>query len=295
MTKPSPDDQTLTYLVTPCTLSSFHRRTVCIVPAAITMLTGVMLYFVSEDSPKGNYSELKKRGSMPEVSAAASFRSGAINVNSWLLFAQYACCFGVELTMYNAAALYFTDQFGQTTEQAAAIASIFGWMNLFARGFGGYFSDKACEKVGMRGRLIVQSLLLAVEGALVLVFAHTKSLAGSIVVMTAFSFLVQAANGSTFGIVPYVDPASTGSIAGIVGAGGNVGAVCFGLGFRQLGYKQAYSIMGSCILISSTFSAFICIKGHRGLLFGTDDVQASKSTTLAIPEKDPDATEEVNA
>merc|ERR1712125_246695 len=70
---------------------------------------------MGDDAPKGNYAELKKYGAMPEVSAAASFRSGAINVNTWFLFIQYACCFGVELTMNNAAALYFKDEFGQST------------------------------------------------------------------------------------------------------------------------------------------------------------------------------------
>eukprot|EP00339_Tiarina_fusa_P028633 CAMPEP_0117043052 /NCGR_PEP_ID=MMETSP0472-20121206/29955_1 /TAXON_ID=693140 ORGANISM="Tiarina fusus, Strain LIS" /NCGR_SAMPLE_ID=MMETSP0472 /ASSEMBLY_ACC=CAM_ASM_000603 /LENGTH=126 /DNA_ID=CAMNT_0004754481 /DNA_START=38 /DNA_END=414 /DNA_ORIENTATION=- len=126
--------------------------------------------------------------------------------------------------MNNAAALYFVDQFDQTTESAAAIASIFGWMNLFARGTGGYMSDKANSSMGMRGRLWVQTVLLASEGALVLVFANSGTLSGSIVVMVFFSLLVQAAEGSSYGIVPYVDPPATGSIAGIVGAGGNSGA-----------------------------------------------------------------------
>ena len=39
----------------------------------------------------------------------ASFRRGALNINTWLLFIQYACCFGVELTMNNAAATYFKE------------------------------------------------------------------------------------------------------------------------------------------------------------------------------------------
>ena len=78
-------------------------RTVCIVPAVVATITGITCYFISDDCPKGNYRELSKRGSRPEVSAAASFRSGAININSWILFIQYAACFGVELTMYNAA------------------------------------------------------------------------------------------------------------------------------------------------------------------------------------------------
>jgi NNP family nitrate/nitrite transporter-like MFS transporter len=71
-------------------------RTVFIVPAAVAFLTGIMIYFISDDAPKGNYSDLKKLGNMPEVSAGASFRSGALNLNSWLLFIQYACSFGVE-------------------------------------------------------------------------------------------------------------------------------------------------------------------------------------------------------
>lgn len=198
-------------------------RTVCVVPAIVAFISGVAVYFISDDAPTGNYSDLKKHGAMPEVSAAASFRSGAFNFNTWILFVQYAACFGVELTMNNAAALYFKEEFGQSTESAAAIASIFGWMNLFARGVGGFCSDKANTKFAMRGRLAVQTILLLVEGCLVIVFANTNSLGAAIVVMLFFSVFVQAAEGSTYGIVPYVDPPSTGSIAGIVGAGGNTG------------------------------------------------------------------------
>ena len=49
--------------------------------------------------------------------------------------------------MNNAAALYFRESLGQTVESAAAIASIFGFMNLFARGLGGYLSDRMNAKV----------------------------------------------------------------------------------------------------------------------------------------------------
>jgi NNP family nitrate/nitrite transporter-like MFS transporter len=261
----------------------------------VAFATGVSIYFISDDCPKGNYKELKKRGSMPEVSAAASFRSGAINFNTWLLFIQYACCFGVELTMNNAAALYFKDEFGQSTESAAAIASIFGWMNLFARGLGGFFSDKGNARWGMRGRLWVQTINLILEGALVLIFAQTGSLAGAIVVMVFFSLFVQAAEGSTYGIVPYVDPPSTGSIAGIVGAGGNTGAVGFGLCFRQLNYKDAFMIMGFSILGSGLLSVFIRIKGKAGLICGEDAAVDKETGTLIVPEKDAEVTEHVNA
>ena len=74
-------------------------RTVCIVPACVGLATGIIILKISDDSPKGNYAEMKKNGTMAEVSAGASFRTGAMNINTWLLFIQYACCFGVELTM----------------------------------------------------------------------------------------------------------------------------------------------------------------------------------------------------
>ena len=272
-------------------------RTVCVVPAIVAFGLGVTIYFISDDAPKGNYSELKRHGNMPEISAAASFRTGALN-----LFIQYACCFGVELTMNNAAMLYFKDEFDQSTESAAAIASIFGWMNLFARGLGGFFSDAANARMGMRGRILIQTILLAGEGSMVLIFASTKSLGGAIFVMVIFSLFVQAAEGSSYGIVPYVDPPSTGSIAGIVGAGGNTGAVCFGLGFRQLDYKAAFMIMGFSILGSSLLSVFINIKGHSALLWGKDTIPAASAKSapgapavLAVPEPDEETSEEVHA
>jgi MFS transporter, NNP family, nitrate/nitrite transporter len=58
---------------------------------------------------------------MQEVSGTMSFIRGSLNFNTWLLFIQYAACFGVELTMNNAASAYFREEFDLTTESAAAI------------------------------------------------------------------------------------------------------------------------------------------------------------------------------
>jgi len=279
-------------------------RTVCIVPAAVGFCLGFLIMRISDDAPKGNYDEMKKNGTMPEVSASASFRSGAMNINTWILFIQYACCFGVELTMNNAAASYFKSKFELTTEAASAIASIFGWMNLFARGVGGFVSDKVNSKMGMRGRLIWQGALLVVEGVMVFIFANSNSLAAAIVIMVIFSSIVQSAEGSTYGIVPYVNPPVTGSIAGIVGAGGNCGAVGFGLGFRQLDTKDAFYLMASTIIVSGVLTAFIAIKGHAGLFAGQDSEEviaaykktgdgAPAATTLTVPAPDADAAQDV--
>jgi NNP family nitrate/nitrite transporter-like MFS transporter len=259
-------------------------RTVCVIPAFFTALTAWWILGHSDDAPKGNYYELKENGAMPNISATNSFREGAYNVNTWILFVQYACCFGVELTMNNAAALYFKEEFDQTTESAAAIASLFGWMNLFARGLGGYFSDKGNAKAGMKGRLIVQSVCLFFEGFLVLVFAQSTELWVAILIMVIFSLFVQAAEGSSYGIVPYINPPVTGSIAGIVGAGGNTGAVCFGMCFRELDYKAAFMIMGFCILGTSLLSPLVRIPGQNTLLL--PPVQGSAPEVLTAPKVD---------
>jgi hypothetical protein len=88
--------------------------------------------------------------------------------------------------------------------------------------------------------------------------------------MVFFSIFVQAAEGSTFGIVPYVDASVTGSVVGIVGAGGPAGGVCFALMFRALGYHSAFLWMGCAVMVSAVLTLFVAIPGHRSLLTGHD-------------------------
>jgi MFS transporter, NNP family, nitrate/nitrite transporter len=241
-------------------------RSVCIVPAFLAFCTGLWIFIYSDDTPKGNYGELKKQGIKKVEPASTLMWAASTNMNTWILFVQYATCFGVEITMNNATALYFTEEFGQTTESAAALMSIFGWLNLFARGLGGVVSDWANAKMGMRGRIITQTVFLFAEGVMVLVFARSNTLGGAICTLVVFSLFVNAAEGSSFGIVPYIDYNRMGSITGIVGAGGNVGAVGFGMAFRQLDYASAYDIMGYTILASCILSFFINIKGESRLV-----------------------------
>jgi hypothetical protein len=76
-----------------------------------------------------------------------------------------------------------------------------------------------------------------------------------------------------------------GSVIGIVGAGGNIGAVAFGLAFRQLNYETAFLIMGVTVIASSFLSLLINIKGHRGLLWGMDR-RVNSETGELISSKD---------
>lgn len=188
--------------------------------------------------------------------------------------------------MNNAAAMYFKEEFDMTTASAAAVASVFGWMNLFARGLGGFVSDKANAKQGMKGRLLWQTICLFVEGVLVIVFAHSSKLPYAILTLICFSVFVQAGEGSTYGVVPYVNPPVTGSVSGIVGAGGNVGAVVFGLCFQRLDSKLAFVVMGVIIIISSSFSFFVNIPGETRLALSSCCAHQSGDNVKGVTSED---------
>jgi MFS transporter, NNP family, nitrate/nitrite transporter len=180
---------------------------------------------------------MKKKEPFSQVTTSTrnvSVWSGARNINTWLLFFQYACCLGAVLTVNNAAALYYRDVFEASTEKAAAIASVIGMLNLFSRGLGGICTDKISCKFGMKGRLWLQATLLFIEGFLIFAFIHAKNLALSIFLLLLFALSAQMAAGTSYGIAPYINPNAAGIVTGIVGAGGNVGAICFGLSIPEV-------------------------------------------------------------
>ena len=131
---------------------------------------------------------------------------------------------------------------------------------------------------------MIHCMLLLIEAVAIFIFAQSSSLVGAILVMLLFSISVQAAAGTTFSIVPYVNSAATGSVAGIEGAGGNVGAVAFGLCFRQLDYKPAFFVMGFAVVAASTLIAFIKIEHHAGLFWG-QDAPETRRQTIRVPLK----------
>jgi NNP family nitrate/nitrite transporter-like MFS transporter len=274
-------------------------KVVFFIPAAIAFTWGLILPFISDDAPMGNYGEMKKNGSMDRIYFTTSLRSGA-TINTWVLYAQYAASFGVELVMNNAAVLYFTDEFGLSTKEASTLGFVYGSMNIFARVSGGWISDRLNMRIGMRGRLWLVTILLILEGAMILVFAFAESLAGAVVTMCIFSIFTQAAEGAIYGVVPYVSKLHTGAVAGLVGSGGNMGSIIYGrtfilalrfsllfpfahltnchpfyfyssVGFRSLPYKDAFLMMGCVVVASSCLSIFINIPLHAGLLRGEDN------------------------
>ena len=59
--------------------------------------------------------------------------------------------------------------------------------------------------------------------------------------------------GATYGIVPFINKKALGAVAGIVGAGGNAGAVAAGFLFRSesITTPQALLFLGGMVIIAS--------------------------------------------
>jgi len=72
--------------------------------------------------------------------------------------------------------------------------------------------------------------------------------------MMLTGLFVKMSNGATYSIVPFVNQRALGAVAGIVGAGGNVGAVLAGFLFKtsSLTWPQALLILGMLVTICST-------------------------------------------
>ena len=80
------------------------------VPATLCLCCAAFSFFLAEDSPKGNFGELVKHGSLVRKSSAKSQGKAAANLNTWLLACCYAATFGTELVVFNIASSYFNTQ-----------------------------------------------------------------------------------------------------------------------------------------------------------------------------------------
>ncbi|GAB3351448.1 MFS transporter [Chromohalobacter beijerinckii] len=232
-------------------------RLAMVVPGIVLFATGIAYYFFTQDAPNGNFDALRTRGELPyaekEHGMTQSFGAAMKDIRVWALFIVYAACFGVELTINNIAAIYFFDNFELDLATAGLIAGLFGLMNLFARTLGGIFSDLFARHGGLKGRVRWLFIAMLCEGIALMGFAQMQTLALAISIMLVFSLFTQMAEGATFGVVPFINKKALGAVAGIVGAGGNAGAVGAGFLFRSesLSYQQGLFFLGVAVILAS--------------------------------------------
>lgn len=262
---------------------SVSWRLSMVVAGILCLITGVFYYLLTTDFPEGNKKDLKNDLKFSKNQEGASFLDVVSDKRVWILFLTYAACFGIEITINNIAALYFTDYFDLGLKTAGLVAGTFGLMNIFARGLGGLIGDKIGLRYGLKGR--VRWLFVAVvgEGLFLCLFSQMTVLPFAIAGMVLFSLFVQMAEGATYSVVPFINKKALGFVTGVVAAGGNIGAVSAGMLFRSpdMPWPKALLIVGLVILCVS--SSVLLVRFSQA-----DEEAAKNEIESAIKKKEAD-------
>lgn len=230
-----------------------------IIPGVIMLVMAFLYYRFTQDTPEGNIIKLRKSKDQFAPKERVDIKTVLKDKRVWVLFMIYGCSFGMEITIDNIAALYFIDKFGVSLATAGLLAGTFGAMNLFARALGGFFSDVTSRKYGFRGRALLLGAFVLFEGIGVLIFSKVDLLVWSVITMVIFALFVKMSNGACYAVVPFINKKALGMVAGIVGAGGNVGAILMGFVFKieDFTYQMGLSVIAVFIMAISLFAFFI--------------------------------------
>jgi len=243
-------------------------RLAMVVPGACMLLTSFLYYRFTKDSPDG-------RPFVPRIGGKA-FWEAAGDYRIWVLFVLYGACFGVEITVDNVAALYFKDSFHLTLKIAGLLARLIGMMNIFARALGGMFGDWVGTRSGLQGRSLLLGLVVLLEGLALTLFSRLTGLVPATVVFLLFGLFVCMACGVTYAVVPLVRPGAIGSASGIVGAGGNVGALLAGFLFKSESLSSANALfyLGLSVAVSAFFVLLLRFQQAESLSLSIADAEA---------------------
>ena len=191
----------------------------------------------------------------------------------------------MELIVNSKAALYFIDYFDMDIQTAGLIAGLFGLMNLFARSLGGFFGDRFGKSGGLNGRVKWLFVTLFIESLALILFSRMGTIPMIIVSMLLFSLFVQMSEGATYSVVPFVNKKALGMVSGIVGAGGNAGAVAGMLLFKKqltgLEWTDSFFVLGF-IVMAVSFSTFLIRFSKKAEVIARKETRAKKEEIIQL-------------
>ena len=225
-------------------------RLAMIVPGTLLLICAFLYYKYTTDVPEGNFEDINRTVGKKEK---LNVMEVVTDWRVWALAICYAMSFGMEITFDNVAALHFVDNFGVDQKMAGLLAGCFGFMNIFARALGGIWADKIGKTNGLSGKGKLLAALIALEGFGLIFFASSAALPMAIASMLLFAFFLKMANGATYSLTPFINTKNIGLVAGIVGAGGNVGGMAMGFLFKsdKLTYADAFQYVGMAAIVVS--------------------------------------------
>lgn len=186
----------------------------------------------------------------------------------------YLVTFGTELAVVSILALFYVDWFSLNKINAALLAGIYPFINLFARPGGGWISDKIGRKLTLIITFIGITFIFAILGFVNQSWPITW-VVGLSIMAGIFS---KAGSGAVFAMVPLVQRRLTGQIAGMVGAFGNVGAVIFLTANSLVDYDDFFKLIAivSAIVLLIIFVFLKEPKGHMTEILDDGSVEIIK-------------------
>jgi NNP family nitrate/nitrite transporter-like MFS transporter len=228
---------------------SLGWRIALVVPGALMLIMATIYYRFATDTPQGNLDSGFQLAGQNQRKGWESFVTAARDYRVWMLFTTYAACFGVELTIHNLASVYYVDRFGLSVTTAGLYVGTFGLLALFARAFGGVISDRFAHTRGLDGRVRLLTVLIMAEGAGLMLFSQMAQPLHALIAMLIFGLFTHMACGATYSLVPFINRKALGGVAGIIGAGGNAGAVAAGFLVKGASsIDRALFILGSIVV-----------------------------------------------
>jgi NNP family nitrate/nitrite transporter-like MFS transporter len=233
---------------------SLGWRIAMLVPGVLMLVMSLVYYRYTQDFPEGNMEDLPAAviAQYSGRKGMQSFMAAARDYRVWMLFVTYAASFGVELTIHNLAAVYYVDRFGLDLRTAGLYAGCFGLLALFARAAGGILSDRVAGTRGLDGRTSLLFVLIFAEGVGLMAFSQMNAAVTALIAMLVFGLFTHMSCGATYALVPFVNRKALGGVAGIIGAGGNVGAVLAGFLMKGVATtQQGLAILGAAVTLSA--------------------------------------------
>lgn len=230
-------------------------RAALFVPGVAMLIMAFVYARFTQDTPQGDIVDLRAKGISIETGKKggwAIFLQAAQNYRVWMLAMVYGASFGVEIFIHNVVTTYYVEKFTLDLQTAGLAAGIFGVLALFARAFGGIASDRIAAAKGLDGRTTLLFGLMLGEGVGLLLFSQANSLGLAIAAMSLFGLFTHMACGATYALMPFIDRKALGGVAGLIGAGGNIGAVVAGFINKGAGStQQALSVLGIIVVVTA--------------------------------------------
>ena len=236
---------------------SLGWRIALLVPGFMMIAVAFLYWKFTQDSPQGNFKELRAQGIDTESGKKggwAVMAQASRNYRVWILAGTYGACFGVEIFMHNILAMYYVEKFGFGLKEAGLTAGILGLLALFARSLGGILSDKVAIRKGLDGRTRLLFIMILGEGLFLILFSQMNVAHWAILSMFVFALFINMACGATYAMVPFIDREALGGVSGIIGAGGNAGAVIAGFLLKGMtDIQSCLMALGGFVIVAGCF------------------------------------------